>query len=33
MNSFLSPVEIIKDLSQGKMVVIVDDEKEKMREI
>ena len=28
MNSFLSPVEeIIKDLSKGKMVVIVDDEK------
>ena len=28
MKSFLSPVEeIIKDLSQGKMVVIVDDEK------
>ena len=34
MKSLLSPIkEIIKDLSKGKMVVIVDDEKEKMKVI
>ena len=31
--SFSSIPQIIKDLSKGKMVVIVDDEKEKMKEI
>ena len=32
MKTFLSPInEIIKDLSVGKMVVIVDDEKGRMR--
>ena len=34
MKGFLSPIEeIVTDLSQGKMVVIVDDEKEKTKEI